>query len=74
MKIRVLRNLGRSLPQYTEGQVVEADDDVAVSLVAKGLAVQLEQKKPVKAVPSEPVKAKPAETAKAVTETPKAKK
>lgn len=42
MKITVLRNLGRGLPDYHEGEVVDAADDLAERLVKLRLAVPFE--------------------------------
>lgn len=52
MKIRVLRNLGRGLPDFTEGQVVDVADEVAQALIDRFLAEAIEPK--LKAVPPEP--------------------
>lgn len=38
MRIRVLRNLGKDLPPYAEGQVVDADAETSARLIESGLA------------------------------------
>ena len=38
MRIEVLRNLGRDLPDYFEGQVVDVEDEEGNQLVQLGLA------------------------------------
>lgn len=48
MKITVLRNLGRGLPPYQEGEVVDADDDIADRLFKMRLAVPFEGGTPTK--------------------------
>lgn len=58
MKIQILRNLGRDLPDYLEGQIVEVADDVAQELIGRGLAVP---KQKLRGVPAEPAKAIPPE-------------
>lgn len=50
MKLTILRNLGRGLPDYTEGQTVDVDDHEAQELLEKGLAEPADPKaKPTKA-------------------------
>lgn len=48
MKIRVLRNLGRGLPDYHEGQEVEVKEAVGEELARQGLAVILSAPAPKK--------------------------
>lgn len=43
MKIKVLRNLGAGLPDYTEGQEVCVEDNEGRALCKRGLAVLLEE-------------------------------
>lgn len=38
VKIRVLRNLGRDLPPYKEGQVIDCNEDEAQQLLTASLA------------------------------------
>jgi hypothetical protein len=45
MKIKILRNLGRRLPPYKEGEVLDLPDREAESLVKKGLAEAHDAKK-----------------------------
>lgn len=42
MQIKVLRNLGRGLPPYKEGQVVTVSDTVGADLVKRDLARVIE--------------------------------
>lgn len=58
-RIKVLRNLGRGLPDFTEHQVVEVDDEVAADLCNRGLAEIVTPT--LKAVPQEPLKGIPPE-------------
>lgn len=53
-KIRVLRNTGRHLPRFTEGQVVDVPDQTADLLCGLNLAELLET------IPDEPLQAIPA--------------
>ena len=39
MKIRVLRNLGKGLPPYKEGQIVDCPTEEAQALIDRKLAV-----------------------------------
>ena len=39
MKIKVLANLGRGLPDYKEQQIVEVDDEAGQALIDQGLAI-----------------------------------
>ena len=48
MKIKVLMNLGRGLPDYKDQQIVELDDSEGQALIDKGLAVKIE------AIPKKP--------------------
>lgn len=62
MRIKVLRSLGRDLPDYLEGQVVDCKQPLAGELIAKGLAaaVQEPEEKPApKAKAATKAKAKP---------------
>lgn len=54
MKIRVLRNLGRGLPDYCEGETRDVDDNEGGSLVKRGLAICLDAPPVVKAVAPKP--------------------
>ncbi len=54
MQIEVLRSLGRGLPSFSEGQVVEVDNETGEALCSKGLAVAV-----IQAVPPEPIKGIP---------------
>ena len=54
MRIKVLRNLGYGLPDYTEGQVVDVEQELGESLCQRGLAEQI-----IQAVPQSPLKAVP---------------
>lgn len=58
MWIKILRNLGAGLPDYKEGQVVDAEDKLAGELLRRRLAEHAEAKasKPPKPAP----KAEPA--------------
>ncbi len=64
VKVKILINLGRGMPDYTEGQVIETGDAEGLALLGAGLAEMIEPSKPVvKAI------AKPA-TLEAVPEPP----
>jgi hypothetical protein len=52
MKVQVLRNLGSGLPAYTEGQIVDSSD--GQMLVERGLAVAIDEPKPIEAVAQKP--------------------
>lgn len=56
MLIRVNRNLGAGLPNYTEAQVVDVCDEEGEMLCKRGLAVQIGVANPaaIQAVPPEP--------------------
>ena len=58
MQAIVLRNLGRDLPPYKEGQVIDADEKEIENLCRLGLA------KVIEAVPVEPIQAVPPKTKK----------
>jgi hypothetical protein len=51
--VRVLRNTGANLPRFTEGQVVDVEDETAELLCGLNLAELL------KAIPDEPLRAIP---------------
>lgn len=53
MRIKVLRNTGANLPNFTEGQVADVSDDVAELLCGLRIAEILH------AIPDEPVRAVP---------------
>jgi hypothetical protein len=53
MRIRVLRSLGKNLPPYREGQVVDTDEATAEPLLAAGLAEVVSDKKKPAAKPAE---------------------
>lgn len=55
MRIKVLRNLGRGLPSYKEGQVVEVESAEGEKLCKLNLAEVVESK--LKAVPAKPATA-----------------
>jgi len=54
MKVRILRNLGRGFPPYSEGQICDTDE--ADKLIQMGLAVEIPECIPaaVEAVPEKP--------------------
>lgn len=52
MRIKVLRNLGRGLPSYKEGEVVDVEPAEAARLCKLNLAEVVESK--IKAVPAKP--------------------
>ena len=63
MKVKVLINLGRGLPDLSEGEVADVDNETAEMLIRRGLAQSVEPKskaKPkaekLKATPPEPIK------------------
>lgn len=77
MKIRVLRNLGKDLPDYREGQEVEVRDALGEELAKKGLAEIVSASAPKKTKksepkPSEPEEVKPAEPPETKTKQPPA--
>lgn len=52
MRIKVLRNLGSDLPDFSENEEVEVGTKLGEDLIAKKLAIRLEQPEPeIKAVP-----------------------
>lgn len=46
MKVKVLRSLGREWPDLIEGQVADVKDHVADQLIAKKLAIRLDDPPP----------------------------
>lgn len=54
MKIKVLRNLGRGLPCYCEGETRDVEDNEGKLLVKRGLAICLDAPPVVKAVAPKP--------------------
>ena len=41
MRVKILRNLGRNLPRYVEGQVLDGRAEDLLMLVQKGLAEEI---------------------------------
>jgi hypothetical protein len=60
MKIRVLRNLGKGLPKYFEGESYDVDDTQGEDLIKKGLAEPVASETPaIRGVATPPEIAEP---------------
>lgn len=54
MRVQVLRSLGREWPDLLEGEIADVKDHVGDQLIAKGLAIRLEEPEPtIKGTPPE---------------------